>query len=806
MATLIHDIRYGLRMLVKTPGFTATAIAALALGIGANMAIFTVADSVLLRPLPYDEPDRLMMVWETDLGQGRDRNVVSVANFFDWKEQSASFEAMGAFSAYTTTLILGGEPQRIPAASVSEGLFSTLRAKAHRGRLFDQKEYSPDGDRVAVVSHRFWQNQYGANPDLIGQTLNLGGRSTTVVGILPPEFLFSYRNADIWLPWSFDAEDRANRKSHYLRVVARLESGIEVEQAQVEMDGIADRLEQEYPEWMTGWGVLVVPFHDEIVKDVRPAFLVLLGAVGLVLLIACANVANLLLARATAREREIAVRLSLGATRFRLARQLLTESVLLSIIGGAAGLLLAFWGVQTLLAIAPMDIPRADEISIGGRGLGFALLVSVLTGLAFGLAPAIRAGKSPLSETLKEGGGRGGEAGHRDRFRAALVVAEVALSLVLLIAAGLLIHSFWRLLQVDPGFNPEKTLAMSVTLPSSKYPEIHQQTSFFAALMDRLGALPGVTSVGAVSDLPFGGQGSTRSFIVEGRPLPRPGEKVDLDYRAASPDYFRTMGIPLMKGRVFTDRDDADSSLVLVINQTMAELIWPNEEPVGQGIAFEGPEGPWFEIVGVVGDTKHFGLDEAAKGAMYAPYPQKSWAWMSWMTFVLRTGGEPLSLAGSVRQEIKAMDHELPIRLRTLEQQVASSVADRRFNLLLLGLFAAIAQILAAVGIYGVMGYAVNRRAHEIGLRMALGAEVGDVLRMVVGQGMRQVLIGVTIGLAAAFALTRLMSSLLFGVSATDPVTFGGVSLILAAVAFVACYIPARRATRVDPVVALRYE
>ena len=805
MTDFIQDLRFGLRMLSKNPGLTAAAVITLALGIGANSAIFSVVDTVLLRPLPYEDPDRLVMVWETNLSRGRDRNVVSVPNFFDWRSASRSFEQMGAFSTYSVTYNGGDEPERVTAGSASVGFFSTLRAGAFMGRVFQDDDYSSATKDIVVVSHQFWQNRLASDPNVIGRRLVFEGTPATVVGVLPPEFRFSFRRTEVWQPWIFDDEDRQNRKSHYLRIVGRLKSDVSSTQAQAEMDGIASRLAQEYPKWMTGWGVRVVSLHDEIVREFRPALLVLLGTVGLVLLIACANVANLLLSKATAREKEIAVRLSLGAGRARLIRQLLTENLLLFLLGGAVGVAAAYWSVGSLISLTPFRIPRAHEIVFDSRIFIFALVVSFLTGIAFGLVPALRAVRTGLGQSLKESGARSGF--HRDKVRGALVVAEIALSLILLIGAGLLIRSFSRLLQVDPGFNPERALAVTLALPSFKYPETHHYAAFHKELIERYQALPGVRSVAGVNDLPLGPLGATRSFIIEGRPLPGPGEKVPLPFIFVSPGYFRTMGIPLMKGRPITDRDDADALPVLVINQSMAKRFWPDEEPVGQRLSFQGQEGPWYEIVGVVGDTRQEGLDEPMQGTMYAPYTQNTWNWMRWMTLVLRMETEPMSLAAAVRREVREMDPELPVlQVRTLEDQVADSVADRKFSLILLGSFAAIALVLAAVGIYGVMAYAVSQRTREIGLRMALGARMGEVVALVMRQGMRLVIIGIALGVAGALVLTRLMESLLFGVTATDPLTFVGVPLVLAAVAFLANLIPALRASRVDPITALRYE
>ncbi len=806
MSALFQDIRFGLRMLVKNPVMTFAAIVTMALGIGANCAIFTLVDSVLLRPLPYGDPDRLVMVWENNLKRGRDRNVVSVANFFDWREQSESFEEMAAFANYDVTYQSGSEPERIPAGLATDAFFSTLGTKPLAGRLFLPEDFEPASPDVVVVSHRFWQSRFGGDPELMGETLNLESRAYTVIGVLPPRFQFAVRSTDVWRPWLFDEEDRANRRSHYLKVLARLKRGTEMSQAQAEMDGIAGRLAQEHPEWMKGWGVTVVPLHEEVVGKIRPALLVLLAAVALVLLIACANVANLLLSKATAREKEVALRISLGADRLRLIRQLLTESSLLSVLGGIAGVVTAYWGVRTLLALTPFEFPRVDEIAFDQRIFGFALLLSLLTGIVFGIAPALRASRTDLCQSLKEGGARAC-GGTRDRLRAALVVTEVALSVVLLVGAGLLIHSFWRLLQVDPGFNTKSALTVSLELPASKYPEIHQHNAFFQELIERFQVLPGVDSVGAVSDFAMSGPATTRSFVVEGRPRPDAEGRIALPFRIITADYFRAMGIPLLKGRVFTRSDDADAPLVLIINQSMARLFWPDEDPLGQRIQFQWPDGPLYEVIGVVGDTKYLGLDEPTSGAMYVPFQQKTWVWARYMTYVLRTEADPHLLSAVVREEVRILDADLPIlAMRTVEEQVSRSLANRRFSLLLLGLFAAVALALAAVGVYGVIAYAVTQRTREIGLRMALGARRRNIVGTLLQQGMLLVAVGSAVGLVGALALSRSIETLIFEVDSTDPWTYLGVVLVISTVALVATLIPAFRASRVDPMVALRYE
>ena len=801
MTTLIQDLRYALRMLLKNPGFAAVAVVALALGIGANTAIFSVVNTILLRSLPYDDPDRLMVVKENKLPQFPEFSV-SPGNFLDWRKQNASFEKLAAVQGSSYNLVTSDdEPERLDGARVSAGLFEMLGVKPVQGRTFLEEEDQPGHQNVVVLSSNLWKRRFGSDPNIIGQSITMSAASYTIIGIMPPSFQFLDRDIDLWTPIAFTAAQAQQHGSHYISVIGRLKPGVTTEQARTEMSGIAARLAEQYPSSNAGWSTIVVPMQQFEVRDIKPALLVLLGAVALVLLIACANVANLLLARSTARQKEIAIRTALGASRSRVVRQLLTESVVLAVVGGAAGLLLAAWGTRSLLALAPEDLPRVKDVALDGRVLGFTLLVTLITGIVFGLVPALQASRPNLNETLKEGG-RGTTGGHH-RIRSSLVITEVAVALVLLVGAGLLIRSFIRLQQVNPGFNTKNAMSANVALPGRKYPNSDQYLSFFTQLIEKIAALPGVVAVGATQSLPIQGDYLV-GFNIQGRPPDPPGEDKSTNYYAVTPDYFKAMGIPLLRGRLFTEQDSKNAPRVAVINEAMARTYFSDEDPIGKGINLsQGREG-FREIVGIVGDVKQYGLAQPTTLQTYEPYLQMPF---SAVTLVVRTEGNPAALSGPIRSEVLALDKEQPVsRIRTLDQIISGSVQQQRFTMLLLGVFAGVALILAAVGLYGVMSYAVTQRTHEIGIRMALGANTGNVLRLVVGHGMLLALIGVAIGLAGAFAFTRVMSKLLFAVSTTDTVTFAGISLMLTGVALIACLVPARRATKVDPMVALRHE
>jgi putative ABC transport system permease protein len=817
MGTFWQDVQYGFRMLMKKPGFTLVALVALALGIGANTAIFSVVNAVLLRPLPFDKPERLVMVWGSAPQLGFDVLPATAAESLEWREQNHVFDEVAAFKSWAWNMTGRGGPEQVWGARVSAGLFPALGVKPILGRTFSPEEDRVGGAKVIVMGHGLWQRSFGSDPSIIGKTVTLNNQSYTVVGVMPQGFKFPggenmlsglqfSPKTELWEPMAFTEEELSNRGTHNLAVIARLKPEATIEQARSEMTSIAAHLAEQYPKYNKGIGIKLVPLHEQVVGDVRPALLILLGTVGFVLLIACANVANLLLARAASRQKEMAIRTALGASRLRVIRQLLTESVLLSLVGGAAGLLLALWGIDALGALIPENIPRANEIGVDARMLGFTLMISLLTGLIFGLAPSLQASKTDINESLKEGtrGASGGP--HRNRFRSLLVVSEIALALVLLIGAGLLIRSFMRLQQVNPGFDPKNVVAMEIVLPfiaPSNYTEPQQQAAFFHQALERTQTLPGVQAAAVVSSLPLSGAFESTDIIIEGQPEPPSDQAPQANYTMVSADYFRVMNIPLMKGRALTERDTKDSPGVVVVNETLARRYWPGEEAIGKRLTI-GFEKSAREVVGVVGDVRQNSLDVETPFAVYLPYQQFPYAGM---TLVVRTQSEPASMAAGVRREVQAIDASLPVsNVRSMEEVISTSVSQRRFSMTLLGIFATIALLLSAVGIYGVMAYSVSERVHEIGIRIALGASSSDILRLVVGQGMMLTLMGVGVGLAASLVLTRLMASLIYGVSATDPLTFAGVSLTLAAVALLACYIPARRATRVDPMEALRYE
>ena len=810
MRTLWQDVKYGARAMRANPGFTLVAVSALALGVGANTAIFSVVNAVLLRPLQYPNAGRVVAIQELS-PEGR-RVQVTPANFLDWREQATVFERMAAIFTRTANLAEGSEAERIDLAMTSAGFFDVFGVRPKSGRFFLPEEEQAGHAPVVVLSHALWQRRFGADASVVGRSVTLDGRPYTVVGVAPENFSYPDRT-EAWVPpfarvptLSPDQDVERARGFGFLSAVALLRQGETLGHARAEMETITARLRQQYPESNSKRFDRVVTLHEHLVGESSRALLLLLGAVALVLLIACANVANLLLARAAGRQKEMAVRVALGATRLRLVRQLLVESVLLALAGGAAGLLLGWWGLDILKGLLPAEFPRLADIGVDPRVLGFTLLVSCATGLAFGLAPALQFTRPDVQGALKESA-RGSTGGARaGRLRNALIVSEVALSLVLLVGAGLLFRSFMSLRAVELGFRPQHILTFRLAPSGERFQTDAQYASFYRDVAERVAALPGVEAVGVINTLPLS-KGPTAGIQIEGRPQVRRDQQPSVNYRSVGADYFRAAGIPVLKGRAPGARDTMDAPLVVAVNQALVRRDFPGEEPVGKRISYGiGPDGRpiWKEIVGVVVDVRSEEPGREPAPEIYASSLQDPFMGMS---YVVRSSVEPESLAPAVREAVRALDKAQPVaEVRTLEQLVGESFAQPRFNSLLLGLFACMALLLAAAGIYGVMSYAVTQRTHEIGIRIALGARNADVLRLVVGRGMALALAGVGVGLVAAFVLTRLMAGLLYGVAAADPLTFAAVALLLSAVALLASYVPARRATKVDPMIALRYE
>ena len=810
MDVLWKNLIYSVRMLLKKPGLTVVAIVAMGLGIGANTAIFSVVNTVLLQPLPYDQPEQLLRLATEQRNQALDgRGAFSTPDFLEVQQRSTTLEYVATFQGAGTVMTEGGDPERLLGAVVNADYFPLLRVKPILGRVFTREEDKPGAAPVILISHGLWQRRFGGDPNIIGRELNLGGK-TTVIGVMPAgfEYPISDDNQDFWEPLfsaSFMTKEvRESRANRFFQVIGRLKPGVTIEQAKADLDVLSRQIEQQSPESNTNLIFNAVSMHEDITRDYRSALLVLLGAVGLVLLIACANVANLLLARAAVRQKEVAIRMALGASRSRIASQLLTESVLLSLAGGLVGLLLASWGMKLLVAYGPADVPRLHDVSLDRYVLFFTFGVATLTGVLFGLAPALNVSKPDPGNMLKETG-RGAAQGARNWMRSALIVSEVALSLMLLVGAGLLINSFWRLLQTDAGFDPKGVLALDIPLSRATYTKDEQRSAAFEQLIGRMKTLPGVRDVSLVSNVPMTDFDYELSFQVEGREPYKPGEEAVADYTVVGADYFRTMNIGLLRGRVFTEHDTANSPQVMVVSNAFVRQYFPNEEPIGRRIVFDGNDKTAREIVGVVADVRRNGLDVNVQPEMYVSHVQKP---ERRLNVVIRTEAEDaLQLAQAARAEVKAFDpNQIIWRSQTLDQLLSTSVAPRRFNMLLLGIFAGVALVLAAVGLYGVMSYSVSWRTREIGIRMALGARRADVLRLVVRQGMTMTLIGLALGLVGAFSISRVLRGLLHGVSPTDPLTFVAVSIVLLVVALLACLVPARRATRVDPIIALRTE
>ena len=806
MQTLLQDMRYGARILLKSPGFTAIAVITLALGIGANTAIFSVVNAVLLRPLPYPDPAALVRIYEkeTDTAIRSERLEVAPANFLDWQRQSRTLVGIAAWGQEEQALASQDLADPVVAAFVSYNFFSVLGVRPLWGRVFTPEEDKPDHDEFALLGYGLWQRRFGGDPNIVGQRVNLDGSQYAVVGIMPAGFQYP-RGAEIWTPLSLNANQTKMREAHFLQVIARRRPDASLPQVRAEMETIAGSLARQYPETNKNWTVNVVPLLEDEVGQVRTTMLLLMSAVGLVLLIACANVSSLLIARGATRRAEVTIRSALGASRWRIVRQLLTESAMLAGLGGGLGLLLALWGTEALLALSPSDIPRMQTVSVDLRALGFTTAVTVLAGLIFGAVPALQAARINLQESLKEGGRSASGAPAQKRIFGALVVSEIALALIVLVGAGLLLNSFLRLLRVDIGVQTSNLLTVEVNLPSARYSGKDwraQRLNFYGEVIERIRELPGVESVGAIDSLPLSGDQRVWTFRKEGQNL-APSERPVSGFQIATTDYFRAMGMQIRRGRAFAESDRAGSQQVAIVNESFARQFYTNEDPLGQRIIIrDRPEAS--EIVGVVNDIRHFGPDKAPGPEMYVPYNQLV---AGAVPLVIRTKSEPEALIGAVRKEIQYVDREVAIgKVRTMTQMMSATLAERRFALLLLGAFAAVALALAAIGIYGVMAYAVTQRTREIGIRIALGAQTGDVLRLVIKQGLSLALIGVVIGLFGAFALTRLMKDLLFGLSATDPPTFIMIALLLTFSMLLACWIPARRAMKVDPMVVLHCE
>ncbi len=804
METLFQDLRYGIRTLLKQPGFSMVAIIILALGIGASTAIFTVVNAALIRSLPYRAPEQLYHLWETTPQKEYARREFSYPDYQDY-QQNQVFDGVAAYTGGGGILTGYGEPERIFSPGASANFFTTLGVEPFLGRTFQPGEDKPGAPRVVVLSYGWWQRRFGGDQNILGQSLTISGLPYTVVGILPPGFQFALRPADVWLPYQPGEAQLTRRFMHGTNMIARLKSDVPLAQAQTAMSEIASRIEREHQASHAGTTVTLIPLQEQMVGQVKPILLLLLGAVGFVLLIACANVASLLLTRSLARQKEIAIRAALGAGRGRIVRQLLTESVLLSVAGGVAGLLIARWGIDGLVAMLPQTqlnaLPFLNNLHVDGGILAFACGLSLVTGVVFGLAPALQTARLDLQEALKEGG-RSASSSGRQRLRSTLVVTEIALAVVLLVGAGLMMKSLLRLLQVNLGFNPENVLTMTVALPTSKYSEPQRRIQFHTALQERISALPGVSSVGAVNILPLIG-GNTTRFTIEGDPAPPPGQEIEANIRVSDEHYFQTLGVPLLAGRFFDARDTADAPDVVIINKSLADRVFAGRDPIGRRLNYGGN----FDaevIVGVVGDVKITGLDDAIKPVVYNPLRQAAPLASG---FVVRTQVDPAAVINAIRNECRALETDAALfNVRTVEEIMADSPAafTRRLPALLIGIFAGVALLLAAVGIYGVVAYSVRQQTHDIGIRMALGAQVSDITKMVLRQGLALALAGIGVGTLAAIFLTRLLGSLLFEVKPSDPLTFVVVASVLCAVSLLACWVPARRAAKVDPLDALR--
>ncbi len=810
MNSFWRDIRFGVRMLLKNPAFTAVAVLTLALGIGANTAIFSVIDAALLRPLPYPDADRIVVLYQLD--QDKHTDTPAPADFLEFRQQSASFAHLAAYRGLPANLSGNGQPERVQAAMVTSDFFDALGAQALHGRTIEPDLDPAGGTSVVVLSYGLWQRRFGANPEIVGRAIEIDGESRIVVGVMPPGFAYPAAT-ELWTSSRFAApphplrlteDPAAVRDSHYFDSFGRLKPGVTLAQASAEVDTVAKRIKQQYGNDEEFIGATLIPLRQDLVGETRPALLILLGAVALVLLIACVNVANILLARGASRQKEIALRVALGAGRVHLLGHFLAESILLALAGGGLGVLLALWALAPLRALVPADMVGGAPITLDSRVLLFTLFASLASGVLFGLIPGMRLLSTDLNGSLQEGGRGSGGGPRARRMRSALVVTEIAFAAVLLIGAGLLLRSFSQLLKVREGFNPDQVLSLQLALPQARYPKPIDRVSFVKSTLDHINALPGITLGSAISRLPLNPGNSSRSVEIEGR-TPPPSGDIAVDYLVVTPDYFQTLGVPLLSGRAFTDRDDASAMPVAIVSDATARYYWPGQDPIGKHVRGAcGDDKTWCQVVGVVGDIKQHHLEQASKLALYVPYSQDPWAFFA---LVVRTKLEPASAASAVQRAIRSVDPDEPVyNVRSMREVEAASLSPQRLQIALIGLFAALALILACMGIYGVMAYSVAQRTSEMGVRMALGAQASNVLRLVLGEGLRLAVFGAAIGLAGSFFAARLLSGMLFGVTPGDPLTFLGVAVVLVVVALAACYLPAWRATRVDPLVALRYE
>jgi predicted permease len=809
MLGMLHDLKYAVRQLRKAPGFALIAVITLGLGIGANTAIFSVVNGVLLRPLPFHDADRLVRIWHTPPETsfpGMSTFAVSPANFLDWQAQSHAFSSMAIYGYRGFTFTGGDKAEQVDASAVSPGFFPTLQVQPLRGRVFSNDEDRPGHSSVVLLSHRFWQEHYGSGGEIVGHDITLDGAQYLVAGVMPASFRFP-DFAQIWTPMAWSDQEKAIRGNHNYMVIARLLPGADLKQAQAEMNTISGRLEQQYPTDDKGWGAVVRPLQADLVEDVRPTLLVLLGAVGFILLIACLNVTNLALSKMFGRHKEIAIRTAMGASTARVVRQVLVESVFLACLGGVLGLTYAYLGVRLIMTFLRDRLPASLEVTLDAQVLAFTAAIAVLTGVIAGSLPALHLSRANVSQSLKQGLGRTDTDSGGNRTRSALVVVEVALSLLLLVGAGLMVRSFQALRRVNPGFEPHGVLTMTAAISRAKFSRVSEQISFFERVLDRVRTLPGVVAAGVVDDIPLGGNGSHQPIAVEGRPVVPMSEQPEVDVRVISAGYMNALRIPLVHGRDFNDGDVTGRPGTILISASLAKEFWRGEDPIGKHITLTFAPGIVREVVGVVGDVRADGLDQTRSPAtLYVPLGQLTEGSFP-MTLVVRSSSDPSSMVSSVSHAVREVDTTVPVRdVLTMDDLVENSLSEQRLTLYLLAAFAFLALLLAAIGIYSVLSYSVKRRLPEIGIRFALGASLPDVLRMIVLEGMRPTLLGLLIGVAGALALARVMSSLIYGVSPTDVLTFFSVSVVLAAIALLASIIPARRAAKVDPIVALRYE